>query len=282
MDLTKLNDADLIALQAGDLSKVSDDGLQLLNNQPATEVRREETQQEPAPNWAMENIIKPVVGAATVGADYAAKHPVAATALGYGAYNLASKIPGVGAAANALGETFIPKYGMAKNIMQGAGNWAEQFAHRNVGNQAQAMADLAHQARMSGNPLPSQMLHETAQNLQQKMGGAPVATGPVSPGQQVFDKMANQLGSSATAETAPQLGRYAQMAQRVAPFIEGASKALAPAMIAKELFYTSPEEVEQLKQMRQNGTSLRDWGNQKYQQINELMRSLAAQKAIGQ
>lgn len=63
---------------------------------------------------------------------------------------------------------------------------------------------------------------------------------------------------------------------------QGASKALAPAMVAKELFYTSPEEVQQLKEMRQSGTSLKDWGNQKYQQINTAIRDAAARKALGQ
>jgi hypothetical protein len=100
----------------------------------------------------------------------------------------------------------------------------------------------------------------------------PVAQGPVRPSgftggvNPAFDAALNK------APVPSMLGRLAQ----------GASKAIAPAMIAKELFYTSPEEVQQLKEMSQNGTSLKDVANQKMQQITNAMRLAAARKVIGQ
>ena len=106
----------------------------------------------------------------------------------------------------------------------------------------------------------------------------PVAQGPVKPST-TFTGGANPAFDQALSKSPGMLG---QMAQRVAPFVEGASKALAPAMIAKELFYTSPEEVQQLQQMRQSGTSLKDTMNKKYQEINTAIREAAARKALGQ
>jgi hypothetical protein len=76
--------------------------------------------------------------------------------------------------------------------------------------------------------------------------------------------------------------RFAPAMQKIAPMLEGAGKLLAPAAVAKELFYTSPEEVQQLQQMRQSGNSLKDTMNKKYQQINTAIREAAARKALGQ
>jgi hypothetical protein len=107
---------------------------------------------------------------------------------------------------------------------------------------------------------------------------SPAAQGPVKP-TTTFTNGANPAFDQALSKSPSMLG---QMAQRVAPFVQGASKALAPAMIAKELFYTSPEEVQQLQQMRQSGTSLKDTMNKKYQEINTAIREAAARKALGQ
>ena len=140
--------------------------------------------------------------------DIASEHPVLAGGLAYGAANLASKIPGVAPVANALGETFIPKYTMAKNILQGAGNWAENFAGRNFGTQAQALADLAHQSRMAGGAVDPEILKQAAHSVAQKMGGtvpaatqaaeavAPAAAEAVAPAAQSgVRQAAGQLGS---------------------------------------------------------------------------------------
>jgi len=237
-------------------------------------------------------------------AEVAGQHPVVSTALGFGAANLAGKIPGVGPALNTLGETFIPKYGMAKNLVQGAGNWAEGFANRNAGNQAQAMADLAHQARMGGAPLSNEMLHDTAQILSGKMQPN---TGPIAPTQNLQQGVNNMIRGGAAPTMAPpiapsnpslinQIGaKFAPLAQRVAPVLQGASKLLAPAAVASELFYTSPEEQAQLKQMEQSGTTLKDWTKQKLgmaprppapvnnqARIDQMIREAAAKKALAQ
>ena len=110
--------------------------------------------------------------------------------------------------------------------------------------------------------------------------GRPMAMNPVVP-----EAMPTRIGAPAAAPS----GNFAQLAQRfapamqkISPMLEGAGKLLAPAAIAKELFYTSPEEQAQLKQMEQTHTTLKDYANQKYQQINEAIRSAAAQKALGQ
>lgn len=111
--------------------------------------------------------------------------------------------------------------------------------------------------------------------------GRPMASRPIAP---------ESIGGATAAQTAqPMEGRFAQLAQRfapamqrVAPYLEGAGKMVAPAAIAKELFYTSPEEVQQLKEMSQSGTSLKDVANQKMQQITNAMRLAAARKVIGQ
>ena len=255
------------------------------------------------PDW-----VTKALGSIHTVAEVAGQHPVVSTAVGFGAANLAGKIPGVGPALNTLGETFIPKYGMAKNLVQGAGNWAEGFANRNVGNQAQAMADLAHQARMGGAPLPNEMLHDTAQTLAGKMGqpGTVAPTGPAVPVQNLQQGVNNMIrgGAAPAAPAAPNMAppvaptgqnlmgrlgaQFAPLAQRVAPVLQGASKLVAPAAIASELFYTSPQEQAQLKQMEQSGTTLKDWTKQKLGigqpqlNIDDAIRKAAAKRALEQ
>jgi len=67
-------------------------------------------------------------GAAMLGHEVA-NHPVIASGLGYGAYKLAQRIPGIGPAVGNLGEkalqTFVPKYDLAKNLMGKAETWAQ-------------------------------------------------------------------------------------------------------------------------------------------------------------
>ena len=67
---------------------------------------------------------------------------------------------------------------------------------------------------------------------------------------------------------------------RVAPYLETAgklaNKVLTPALIAKELYYTSPEERAQLQQMEQNHTTLKDWTKQKLGMGNPAPQPMAA------
>ena len=72
--------------------------------------------------------------------------------------------------------------------------------------------------------------------------GAPISAPPVTPvggpaaeqGATFLQRMAQQYGTMAQ--------KVAPVLQKAAPMLEGAGKLLGPAMIAKELFYTSPEE----------------------------------------
>lgn len=69
---------------------------------------------------------------------------------------------------------------------------------------------------------------------------APAIGGPAAAeGSTFIQRLAQQYGNMAR-QVAPVL-------QKAAPYMEGASKMLAPAMIAKELFYTSPEEIAILR-----------------------------------
>ena len=129
--------------------------------------------------------------------------------------------------------------------------------------------------------------------IPQNTGGVPRNTGipNISPGnpsqtfQALGDRYSPATPTAATAPTPPatsvpqaqqQAGnflntitqKYGQVANKVAPvmnkiapMLEGAGKMIAPAMLAKELFYTSPEEQAQLKDMEQNHTGLKDWVN---------------------
>ena len=118
-------------------------------------------------------------------------------------------------------------------------------------------------------------------------GGVPRNTGipNISPGnpsqtfQALGDRYSPATPTAATAPTPPPIGgpaaaqgsnfiqnitqKFAPLATKVAPVLEGASKALAPAMIAKELYYTSPEEKATLAEMERNHTTLKDWTKHK-------------------
>jgi hypothetical protein len=87
--------------------------------------------------------------------------------------------------------------------------------------------------------------------------------------------------------------KFAPLAQRVAPVLQGASKLLAPAAVASELFYTSPEDQAQLKQMEQSGTTLKDYTKQKLgmaprpqpqannqARLDQMIREAAAKRAL--
>ena len=63
---------------------------------------------------------------------------------------------------------------------------------------------------------------------------------PAQQAQNFLSSISQKYGSVAN--------RVAPMLQKAAPYLEGAGKMIAPAMIAKELFYTSPEERAILQQ----------------------------------
>ena len=100
---------------------------------------------------------------------------------------------------------------------------------------------------------------------------------PTVPGQPV-------VGAPQTAGIGQDLAGTAPTAPgfmgRVAPYLETAgklaNKVLTPALIAKELYYTSPEERAQLQQMEQNHTTLKDWTKQKLGMGNPAPQPMAA------
>lgn len=153
-----------------------------------------------------------LVGAAQTAWQLAQEHPVAASALGYGAYNLASKVPVVGPAISTgiekVAETTIPKYKVGKALVQGASDWASKFGAQQAAGaaaaqDAQALAQLQHQIRMlqsSGQPVPQNLMN-AYNTVAQRVGGAvPTPTAPVAP--QMPAQAANAARGAAAAEGA--------------------------------------------------------------------------------
>lgn len=124
----------------------------------------------------------------------------------------------------------------------------------------------------------------TAEGIKQIVKGGPVqpGTNPYTPTASVAapgQSLASQIGA-----------KFAPIAQRVSPILQGANKLLAPAAMASELFYTSPEQRAQLQEMERTGTTLKDYTKQKLgmtppvqnsqAQIDEMIRKAAAKKAL--
>ena len=79
--------------------------------------------------------------------------------------------------------------------------------------------------------------------------------------------------------------RFAPIMNRVAPVLRGASNLVAPAMLARELFYTSPEEQIALKQMEdqkrlQGWRPINETAAQSQDRLDQLIKLRAAQQAL--
>lgn len=110
-------------------------------------------------------------------------------------------------------------------------------------NNAQALGVLEHQVRQylkAGQPVPQQ-LQTALDAIRGKVAG------PVTPG---------SIPTPGAVPNAP-----ASMSSKI---LGGISKLAAPAAIASELFYTSPEDRQALQEMEASGTSLSDWANKKF------------------
>jgi len=70
----------------------------------------------------------------------------------------------------------------------------------------------------------------------------PQTTPPAAPAAPPIGGPAAQQGSTFIQRLAQQYAPIANVMNKAAPYLQGASRMVAPAMIAKELFYTSPEE----------------------------------------
>ena len=201
-------------------------------------------------------------GALAAGGEFASEHPFLTGAAALGAGSALSKVPGLSAIAPTVGRVggaFVPE--VVKSVASGAmdlGRSGLDYLHT---NNLSAMAEQIRKGERFGQDM-SQLKQVYAQKLAEYQAKMPNVSGSTST-------------TTATGPVAPNSSMLGRLAQ-------GAGKMIAPAMIAKELFYTSPEEVQQLQQMRQSGTSLKDTMNKKYQEINTAIRDAAARKALGQ
>ena len=125
MDLSKLSDADLEALNSGDLTKVSDAGLSMLQAEAPKAPAQEQTPQEPG-------MLGKLAGAGQVAYDLASEHPVLAGAAATGAATLMNKIPGVGTAAQKVAGAVVPQ--PLKTIANAIPTAFENWQTNNINN----------------------------------------------------------------------------------------------------------------------------------------------------
>jgi hypothetical protein len=222
---------------------------------------------EAAPVPPSEGAVAPTVGEKVMGglqtgAQLAEEHPVLAGGAAYGAYNLGSKIPGVGPAiskaGNAIGETFVPKYNVIKNVSQGINNAANAYNINNLSKATEAISNLSEQinhAQSFGQDTSA--LERTREGLMKQLGLSQNAiaptTPPVTPASTAINggtAAANDGWIAKAIQSAKQYTAPVESAvSKVAPVLKGMSKLAIPAMIGSELFYTSPEEQKQLKEL---------------------------------
>ena len=131
-----------------------------------------------------------------------------------GAADMAMRHPGIAGAAISAPWT-VPA---AVRLGQGAVNAAGAYTNS---RNAQALADLAHQARMGGTPIDPTRLHDAYQNVASRMGVTPAPTiTPPNPAQMA---QAAATGGPSAAQGSTFIQRMAQqfggMAQRVAPIL---------------------------------------------------------------
>ena len=207
MDLSKLSDSDLEALQSGDLSKMSDEGLAHLQTSGAT--KTEEPNEGPG---VMGSIVGGLKTAYDVGAPIVAEHPVAT---GYAA----SYIPGV----NKLPVIRDIKAGREAvgNIAQRASNFAQNMAAGSPSPVNPATAPGS-----PSNPIGAQST-PSARTV-------PV-TGAVAPESVPIQQVPPQAANMRPAQAMPfsQAARTAapeasSIMSRVAPYLQTAGKIAAP------------------------------------------------------
>jgi hypothetical protein len=213
-DYSKLSDADLEAFSKEDYTAMSDEGLQHISSyEPPRQTAPKEQ-----PYDSRQNYLK-------------AGEELGTFAVGAG--QLAMENPGA-TAALASSPVTVP-YGMklANKVADVAGGYT------NAKNSS-AVAQLAHQVRMSGGSVDPSMVNRVLEQTANKV--APVTTQAVTP-----------QGVAPGAAPAP-----ASMTSKV---FGGLAKAAAPLAIGSELFYTGPEERRALQEMEASGTSLSDQAN---------------------
>ena len=127
-----------------------------------------------------------------------------------------------------------------------------------MANNANALGVLEHQVRQyakTGQPVPAQ-LQAALDNIRGKVAG-PIAPSGVTPG---------GIPGAAMATETPMYSKL----------LGGITKLAAPAAVASELYYTSPEDRAALQEMERNHTTLKDWTKQKLGMGNPAPQPMAA------
>jgi len=205
MDLSKLSDEDLEALKSGDLSKVSDEGLAHLHEQAAESPRAQiNSYAAPGAKNMPSGAVSPEEQQAEDNRNRALTIPTAVGAVGQMAY----EHPGIAGAALSAPVT-VP---YALRMGQGAVNAATAYSNS---RNAQALADLAHQARMGGNPIDPARLHEAYQNVASRMGGMAPPAAPATP--PAPPPVGGQAGAEGANFLENTIGKFGALAQKYAP-----------------------------------------------------------------
>jgi hypothetical protein len=173
------------------------------------EARRSQEAQHP--KFEEPTTLEKAAAVGQMGTEFAMAHP---TAAGLGAEALATALPQSVASK-------IPVVNQMNRFGRGVvslGQGAVDAAHAySTSRNAQALADIAHQARMAGQPIDPQKLHEAYQSVAQRVGAVPKAAPvPPAPPTPPVGGVAAQQGETFLQRMAQQFGG---MAQRVAPVL---------------------------------------------------------------
>lgn len=202
MDLSALSDDDLRRLHNNDYSKLSDEAKSTIKASapeaaavavatPGGAMPAAQAQAQPgvgpvapgamqqAGNWAMENVVNPVVGGLQTAGQVAAEYPKAAAALGY--MGLSKVAPGV------------TGWGAAKALGGSAIDAAQAYTASKTAN---ALAEMEHQVRQyakAGQQVPQQ-LQEAVNTLRGRVIGPGPAPAPAAaPQMQAGNTMAQRI-----------------------------------------------------------------------------------------
>jgi len=134
-----------------------------------------------------------IAGAAKTVYDVAAEHPYIAGGALFGA----------------------AKYNAIKNTLQSGANAVDAYA---TSRNAQALADIAHQARMAGNPIDPTKLHAAYENVLSRVPGATPSPPPTTPVPQP-----NAINGGNTF-----LQRMAQLSESVKPYLTRGAETVSP------------------------------------------------------
>jgi len=132
------------------------------------------------------------------------------------------------------------KYNAIKNTLQSGANAVNAYS---TSRNAQALADIAHQARMAGNPIDPAKLHAAYENVLSRVPGAtpnpPPTTVPPQP---------NAINGGNTF-----LQRMAQLSESVAPYLARGAAGATALLMPGNAFQQTNEDLEMAKRRKQAG-----------------------------